>query len=238
MSSSASHPSGLVLNAVALHTDWDASIRVGHLNYDGTEALADLRTELGLTHVVRRRGKHVEVAAVDTNSSIPGELMESRAGEVMDLLAWRLAEWLVEHFAATGRQLFRRRRSLVVVSNRPQDNLLHSVVPGNISLPNGIAFQAVFELDVRIERPYGRAQIFVTLDSRTRPRIDTPVSDLVAAGVSVKDLYVRRAEPVRDPRLADLGRLTGRVEQVNEHDLILADHEEGWVHDSSERGAA
>ncbi len=224
----ASHPSSLILNTVALHTDWDASVRVGHLNYDGMEAMAGLRTQLGPTHVVKRRGNRLAIASVDPNSSLPGELIKTKAGDVTDLLAWRLSEWLVEHFAATGRQLFRRRRSLVVVSNRPTDNLLRSVVPRNVSLPNGIAFQAAFEMNVRIERLSGRAQVFVTLDSHTRPQIDTSVSDLIAAGVSVEGFYVRRAASVGDPRLANPGRLTGCVERIDGHDLILADHEEGW----------
>ena len=228
MSLRASSPPSLILNAIALRTDWDASIRVGQLNCDGPEALAGLRAELGPTHVVRRRGNRVEIAAADPTSAIPGELVQSKAGDIKHLLAWRLSEWLVEHFAATGRQLFRRRRPLVVVSNRPEDNLLQSVVPQNFSLPDGIAFQATFELDVRVERPTGNAQVFVTIESRARPQIDTPVGDLVAAGVSVEGLYVQRAEPAGDPRLADPGRLTGRVKRMNGRDLILADHEEGW----------
>ncbi len=74
MSLRASSPPSLILNAIALRTDWDASIRVGQLNYDGPEALAGLRAELGPTHVVRRRGNRVEIAAADPTSAIPGEL--------------------------------------------------------------------------------------------------------------------------------------------------------------------
>ena len=68
----------------------------------------------------------------------------------------------------------------------------------------------------------------MALDSRARPRIDTPVSQLISAGVAVDGLYVRRAEPEKDARLADAGRLTGRVEKVDGQILILADHDEGW----------
>jgi hypothetical protein len=206
----------------------DASVRVGRLSYGDGKVLVDLRSQLGSAYVVRRRGEQVEIAAVDPNSPIPGELTESRAGDVTDLLAWRLSEWLVEHFSATGRQLFRRRRSLVVVSNRAEDNLLHSVMPRNVSLPDGIAFQAAFELEVRVERPGGRAEVFVALDSRTRPKLDASVSDLVAAGVSVEGLYVRRPEAENDAMLSDAGRLTGRVDRIQGHDLILADHDDGW----------
>jgi len=218
----------LLLNALALRIDLDAFVRVGRLNYGDGKALDDLRSQLGSAYVVRRHGEQVEVATVDPNSPIPGELTETRVGDVTDLLAWRLAEWLVQHFAATGRQLFRRRRSLVVVSDRPEDNLLHSVVQRSFSLPRGIGFQAAFELEVRVERPVGRAEVYVTLVSRTRPRLDTPVSDLIAAGIKVDGLYVRRPDAENDARLSDAGRLAGRVARIQEHDLILADHDEGW----------
>lgn len=218
----------LVLNAIALRTDWDALVRVGRLSYEGKEALTELRGRLGPGYVVKRRGDNIEVASVVPDSSIPGDITESRAGEVTDLLARRLTEWLIEHFAPTGRQLIRRRRSLVVVSDRPEDNLLNSVLPPTVSLPDGIALRAVFELEVRVEYLGGRAKVFVVINSRTRPQIDTSVSDLIAAGLSVEGLYVRRASTESDARLTDSGRLTGRVERIQGQELILVDHDEGW----------
>jgi len=221
--------SSLILNAVAMRTDLDASVRVGRLSYVDGYGLDRLRSALGSEYVLRRRGDRIEVAAVKADSTIAAdELVSLRMGEISELLAWRLSDWLIEHFAPTGRQLFRRRRSLVVVSNRSDDDLLQSIIPRGISLPAGIAFQAAFDLDVRVVHPAGKPEVFLTLDSRTRPRIDTPVAELLTAGASVDGLYVRRADPNHDPRLTDQGRLAGRVERVDGHNLILADHDEGW----------
>lgn len=219
----------LVLNAVALRTDLNASVRVGRVSYVDSDGLKRLRSRLGSECVVRRRGNQIEVAAVKASTKIPAdELVNLRLGDVTDLLAWRLSDWLIEHFAATGRQLFKRRGSLGVVSNRADDDLLQSIIPQGVLLPEGIAFQAAFVLDVRVEHPAGKPQVFLVLDSCTRLRIDTPVAELLTAGVSIDGLYVRRADPNRDPRFADQGRLTGRVERVEGHDLILADHDDGW----------
>jgi hypothetical protein len=199
------------------------------VSYVDNHRLNGLRSDFGPEYVVRRRGDRVEIAAVKVGATISAdELVDLRLGDVTDLLAWRLSDWLIEHFAPTGRQLFRRRSSLVVVSNRSDDDLLQSVTPRGISLPEGIAFQAAFDLNVRVEHPAGKPQVFLTLDSRTRPRIDTPVSEILTAVASVDGLYVRRADPNRDPRLADHGRLAGRVERVDKHNLILTDHDEGW----------
>lgn len=218
----------LVLNAVALRTDWDASVRVGRLPYENPEALDLLRRKLGRTHVVRRIASEVEVAAADIDAELLGNVRKSRMGDVPNLIAWRLADWLVEHFSGTRRRLFRRRGSLIVVSDRPADNLLSSVLPENARLSPGIAFQAAFELEVRVEYPHGRPAVFVMLTSRSRPRIDTPVSDLLAMGIPVENLYVRRSGMARDNRLSDAGHLTGRVERVSGDELILVDHDEGW----------
>lgn len=218
----------LVLNAIALRTDWDAPVRVGRSSYEGKEALNELRGRLGLGYVVKRHGDSVEVASVVPGSSIPGDITESKAGKVTDLLTQRLSDWLIEHFALTGRQLIRRWRSLVVVSDRPEDNLLNSVLPRAVSLPEGIALRAVYELEGRVVYLGGRAKVFVAINFRTRPQTDTLVSDLIAGGVAVEGLYVRRPSTESDTRLTDAGRLTGRVERIQEQELILADHDKGW----------
>ena len=218
----------LALNAVALRTDWAAPVRVGHVPYSSSEQLKELRHSIQSTHVVRRAGKLICVAATDPELPLPGQLVTHTASDVPALLQARVSDWLIEHFASTGRELAMRRGSLIVVSRRPEDNLLRSVVDRETALPCTISFHATFELQVRMERPGRKTEVLVTIDSRVRPQIDTPVDELVSHGVSVDSLYVRRSKNPIDDRLLDSGRLTGRVERIHGDDLILIDHEEGW----------
>lgn len=219
----------LVLNAVALRAEWDAPVRVARLAYVDVDGLDRLRLDLGRQHVVRRRGGEIEVAAAQPDAALPGEAVaETSMSMLTDILAWRVADWLIEHFAATGRQLHRRGRTLTVVSNRPEDDLLRSVVTRDVALPDGVGFHAAFDLEVRVERPGGKPQVFVAIDSRARTHLETPVNHLLAAGASIEGLYVRRASPDQDARVADSGRLTGRVEHVDGDRIVLADHEDGY----------
>lgn len=222
-------PAPLILNAVALRTDLNASVRVGSLPYIDAHHLDQLREELGPKYVVRRRGTCLEIAAVEAGAAIPStDVATLRLAQVTNLLAWRLSDWLIEHFAPVGRELFRRRRSLILVSNRPDDNLLQPFADRGVQLPRGTAFQSAFELEARVERPAGAPQVFLTIASRSRVRIDTPVSELLNAGVTVEGLYVRRPAPDKDQRLGDQGRLVGRVDRVDDDELILGDHDDGW----------
>ena len=218
----------LALNAVALRTDSEAPIRVGRVNYSSREQLNELRHTLQSTHVVRRDGEFIRIAAIDPELPIPGEIYTQTTSDVPALLQARVSEWLIEHFASTGRQLAMRRGSLIIVSRRPEDNLLQSIVDREAALPHSISFNATFELQVRMERPGTKTDIFVTIESRVRPQIDTPIDELISYGISVDSLYVRRSKDPIDDRLVDSGRLTGRVERIHGDDLILIDHEEGW----------
>lgn len=219
----------LILNAIELRTDENAQVRVGRIPYVDSDGIDDLRSQLGSEYVVIRRGNQIEMASVRLNSGIPAkEIVKLRFGEVSYLLAKRLSDWLVEHFAETGRQLFKRKGSLCVVSNRPEDDLLQSIIPKDRSLPAGIAFRTAFVLTVREEYFAGTPQVFLIIGLCTHIRIDTPVADLIAAGIPVNGLYVRRPDRNRDAQFTDQGRLTGRVERADGPNLILTDHEEGW----------
>ncbi len=87
----------LVLNAVALRTDWDASVRVGRLKYEDRDALDCLRRELGSSHVVRRISDQVEVAAATVDAVLPGDLTETRTGDMPNYShgGWRIGSSII-----------------------------------------------------------------------------------------------------------------------------------------------
>ena len=219
----------LLLNAMHLGFDRGTLVRVGGLPYEGDTALSEMRRELQATHVVRRIANRVEVVAIHPDIETLGEVREAQAGEVTNLVAALLSEWLVEHFTKLGRRLFRRRGSLVLLSAREEDDLLRRVLPRGFSVPSWLEFRAAYEFNVRIERPGGRPTVLLAIDARARPCLDGSVADLLALGVHVEDLYVRRAVPVDDTRLAHNGRLTGRIVGINDGAIRLSDHDEGWA---------
>ena len=221
-------PPDLILNAIPLVTNWDEKVRVAHIAYENHDILNKLREELAGTHVVRRRGDSVEIAAVSENLPLPGNEIETvRIGDLSPLLAWRLYEWFVESLFSI-RKLARRKKTLIVFSDKPDDNLMKFILPKECKIPHGIALQVAIELEPRIVQPFEKKEVYVTLNPTTRISIDTPINDLINAGVKVDGLYVRRGNVGQDQRLTDNGRLTGKIQRISNGVLELSDHDEEW----------
>lgn len=217
-----------MLSAVPLRADWALPVRVGRLRYEGQQALTALKRKLGKNYVVRRRGNELEVAASARDLVLPGDVTELPAGDVARLVAARLTDWLAEHLAGTGRQLFPNGSSLIVLSSKSEDDLLRSLFTEEAPLPVGVAFRAAFELEVRVVHPKGCPEIIVAVRSRSRPIIDTSVSELISMGVPVEGLYVRRAV-VDESSSVERVRLAGKVQSIGSQysELLLTDHDEG-----------
>lgn len=223
-----SSPPSLLLNALPVGFDRRMVMRVGRLPYEGHEAFVSLRERLSGTHVVRRRGNQVEIVALKAELVPPGTIDNIPAGDVIDLVAQLLTEWLIDHFTQLGRRVFQRRRALIIVSDKAQDDLLVQVVPRGSSLPSWLGFRAAYRLQVRVERPEGTPQLMVAVDTLAHIQIDGLVADMLAKGIRIDGLYVVRDITSSDKRLVHGGRLTGRVSCVVGDRLTLEDHEEKW----------
>ena len=228
-SSRDTRPPSLLLNAVPFEFDCQATLRVGHLPYEGREALDKLRNQLRGTCVVRRHRNQVEVVAITPDADLPGKVEDIVSGNVTGLVTALLSEWLIEHFTGLGRRVYRRKGALVVVSEKAEDELLRQVLPRGVSAPSWLGLRTAYQLNVRVERLHrGHSDVLLTIDTFARPCIDASVVELLALGIPVEGFYLRRSGADEDPRLADGGRLTGRVARVAEDKLELADHDEGW----------
>ncbi|MDH5527960.1 MAG: hypothetical protein OEY97_11705 [Nitrospirota bacterium] len=221
-------PPSLVLNAVPLEFDRQAPLRVVRLPYEGHEALSELRNKLRGVCVVRRHGNQVEVVATTPGADLPGEVEEVSAGNVTGLVTDLLSEWLIKHFVALSRRVYRRKGTLILVSEKAEDELLRQALPQGFSAPSWLGLRASYRFAARVERLHGRSRVLLTIDAFARPCIDASVAELLALGVPVEGLYVQRPNPDNDPRLADGGRLTGQVTHAAEGKLELTDHEDGW----------
>lgn len=133
-------PPSLLLNALPVGFDRRVGMRVGRLPYEGHDAFVSLRERLSGTHVVRRRGNQVEIVALKAELVPLGTIDNIPAGDVIDLSGQLLTEWLIDHFTQLGRRVFQRRRALIIVSDKAQDDLLVQAVPRESSFHRGLAF--------------------------------------------------------------------------------------------------
>ena len=213
----------MILNAMPLALDRDALVRVGRVPYS-EDALETLRTRLRTTHAVARSRNQIEVIGNSPEAELPGEIEQIALGAIPRANASLLSAWLIGHFTGLGRQVFRRRQTLILVSDRASDDLF----PARPGEPPWLGLRVVYELNVRIEYPRTRPVIFLTVTPRVRPCLDGPVEQLIERGVPLTGLYVRRPKPEGDPRLSDSGRLTGCFGRVADGVIELSDYEDGW----------
>jgi hypothetical protein len=218
----------LLLNAIPLGFDRKKALQVGRMPYEGQDQLTALRRELQGTHVVRRHGQRVEIVAVGPDLELPGKVEEVAAGHVANLVAALCSEWMIAHFTELGRRVIRRRRTLVLVSSKAEDNLLDQVLTVGFSAPSWLGFRAAYELEVRVKRSSRGSDLLVLLDTVAPLFLDATVAEVLAMGIPVENLYVQRPLADGDTRLVQGGRLTGRVRRVQGDTLALSDHDEGW----------
>jgi len=222
------YQANLVLNAVPLGFDRRQHLRVGRLPYEGKEQLTALRKQLCGTHVVRRHEEWIEVVAIRQGGDLPGEVRDVAAGDISNLVAALLSEWLIRHFTGLNRRLFRQRRSFVLVSSRPEDDLLSRVLPCDFSVPPWLGLRAAYKIEVRAKRADSGTDILLLIDTVARPILDASIADLLAFDVPISNMYVQRTVTDDDTRLAEGRRLVGRIDRIDGENIVLSDHDDDW----------
>jgi hypothetical protein len=219
----------LTMNAVPVGFDRETLLRVGRVSQGTKDDLARLRNEYRGVHLVRRgMGNWIEVVA-RTSIDPPGTRSDVKAGAAPHVVVALVQEWLLDYLLAMGRPVARRRQTLVLVSTRPEDDLLGSSLPAGLSLPGWLGVRVAFDFDSRLfYRGDGGQDVALVCGVHSRVAVDASVSDLLGHGVEVLGLYVRRNEVQDDPRLLPRRGLVGRVRERSTDDrLVLDDHIEG-----------
>jgi hypothetical protein len=220
--------SSVVLNALSVLFDREARMDVVRVDYEGQGQLAELRAKLAGTHVVQRSGPALEIVALAGASDYVGKSAPVHAGHVPKLVVALVRDWLLNHYHGLGRTVEARGRSLVLVSGRGDDELLRSIAPSWTHADARIELRRAYRLEARLVGPSEARSIVLTVDAVTRVKLELPVAELAARGVTVEGLYACRRQPNEDPRAAPFMRLAGRIQKITRDGLVLLeDHDDG-----------
>ncbi len=117
---------------------------------------------------------------------------------------------------------------IVLLSIRPEDDLLHASLPSGATLPDWLGLRVVFDFDDRLfQRGDGGRDVALVCEVHTRVILDGSVAELLTSGFDATGLYVRRTDVQDDERLLPRRSLVGRVKEASNGELLLDDHVEG-----------
>lgn len=214
----------LVLNIAPVHFE-DAEITVGVSKYEGKDQLAELREKNNLTHLFRRTHKNeIRSVSLDGKPSSLGDKTETiRLSENLSLCAALIQNSVINHFHGMSCEILDF-KPIQIITRSTKENFLATVVSNGVTCPDWLSVRPLCEIDVRvIDAAKGKAFIGIALNIRCRRRVLSDCEQLLREGLSLSGLYVRKDLPSKDPRVAPLTKLLGRIANVDGSSLIL-DH--------------
>jgi hypothetical protein len=205
----------------------DQEITIGRLPYenDGAQVLRDLRDQHRGTHVVRREGPDsILTVPVAPEAEPIGEIETIRLADHLGLTAELIRSALLNRLAELG-GTSRDYEPIEVVSDK---DLLRLSCPPGIAPPDWLGLRILYEVSIRpIFFADGRQFIAAMPNVRTTRVIDRTAADLLADGISLKDVYVGRMIPRKDSRIAPRFKPVGYVRSVDGSRLLLGDFRDG-----------
>ena len=203
-------------------------IAAERLPYIDSENLGVLHDSVRMTHVVRREGDSILCVPLSSHSpTLGGEPVVVDAVADPYVAAFLMRQSLLSHLHSIGRRILSLRPITVLADRREDDYLAMALPPGT---PNDglLRVSPVIELDVRVLTPEGQDPfVGLTIGVRVSRRILASCQQLMAAGIDVRGVYVKRSAEIRDPRVAPRLETVGQVESVASDVLNLTDHREG-----------
>jgi hypothetical protein len=188
------------------------------------ERLAELRTELRGTHVVRRDGDKIVCVALTSDAPDVGAQEKFTIGDHRGLTMRLVQDALIRELLAM-KYLMRKFAPPTFVSRYAQQDLLAQCAAEHRERVAGLHVYPQFKLDTRSSGPSKSPGIIVAVNARFE--IDLPVVALIRAGVAMTGRYVlaevSHLEPNPDLDPLSCRRTVGAVDSVSDMQLNLRD---------------
>ncbi len=221
--------SDFTLNVVPVQFEAGTSISVGVQPYESSDQLKSLRAEYGETHIFKRYKNVIASVSLSSEHEPIGEkIIERKIGDVVWLAAPLVMDALLRYFHEHDRPILSH-KPLQILSNRRGDQLLSESAPEGVEIPDWLEKKVSYVFDTRILYPDDKTPLIIlACDVRACHVIAEPCDELIRADIPLETRYVQIHQTEGDSRLLPKPSLVGRVLNVKDGILTLADHREGY----------
>jgi len=209
----------LTLNAVLIDFPM-TDIRVGRQPFHSGDVLKMLRNEHASTHVLKRRGNSIIDVPVAVGAEPIGTPETFNLTSDLGICRALVLNAYLNYISALKRPIL----NFDPVDFLAEDDLLADSVPDGVACPDWLSVRLRYQIDVGIYRPdRGNPILRLALGTRTAWVISANCARLLRGAVRLHGLYVQEVLPSNDPRVQGKKRLLGRVVDLRNGELILAD---------------
>jgi len=213
------YPPKLILNTASILIP-DKKIVVGRQPFNSGEELRELRNSHVGTHIFKRRGDTIVDIPVLPGAKALGASEEMEIKSDLGLCKTLIREAYIRYLNGLGRTIL----NLEPVDFVSEEDLLRACIPKGVVCPNWLSVRLRYQIDVRthyMDAP--EPTIALVLSVRTALIIDTRCSELLKSGIDIRKLYIQEVLPQSDSRLRERRPLVGKVIEVKNGMLLLAD---------------
>ncbi|HMP71540.1 MAG TPA: Piwi domain-containing protein [Pirellulaceae bacterium] len=221
----------LILNVCPIEVA-DVEIPIGVLkNGESREMLQELRQTNGTDLVFRLEsdlnGAGPAIISAATRVDVPllgySSMLSLRENPKFAAVLARSS--LVSHLTGTGRKVFGF-HPVEFTSTTADKNLLNDL--GNIPPPQWLSVRQLISANVAVVNfRNGRTFLGISFDMRIRRFVELPCDELIQLGLDLRGLYVSMRQKHYDCRISQEPKLIGRVVDIKNGKLLLADGRDG-----------
>lgn len=216
----------LTLNAVLIEIP-AKRIRVGRQAFIDSDGLNELRKAHILTHVVKRRGDSIIDVPFAPGHEPIGVREELALASDLGICKSLILNAYLNYIFDLKRPIL----NFDPVDFLAEDDLLATSLPEGVTCPEWLSVRLRYQIDVSIYRPdSGTPVLTIALGTRTATIINADCARLLKGAVRLHGRYVQEILPSNDPRVQGKKRLLGKVVDLRNGELFLAD-----VRDDRER---
>ena len=209
----------LTLNAVLIEIP-ATQVRVGRQPFTDGDELNELKKAHVLTHVLKRRGDSVVDVPVVPDEEPLGKPEDLAVTSDLGICKALILNAYLNYISGLNRPLL----NYDPVDFLADDDLLTTSLPAGVACPEWLSVRLRYQIDVGIYRPdCGNPVLTLALGTRTASVISANCAHLLKATVRLHGHYVQQVLPSKDPRVQGKKRLLGKVVDVRNGELFLAD---------------